>query len=329
VPNDDAGMTRGLIPFCQLWLGMRTQELEAMAQPILEEKADVHWVVAHGIGIALGNILRALQPKTPLHISIHDDPERVLFRRSRRFRLLARMVRKPMYQLLASAKSVDVTSDGMNEYYRRLCGIKSEFVHPYLCKPQTVSSFAQGNNELCIGHIGSIYSHEQFAKFLRAVGIYSAKKGCKPVLILIGRQQWSKEQFARELPVGASVRLLGDMREEDAIKELDRCDFVYAAYPFENSMQVFRQTSFPTKLSTYAQSQRPIFAHTPADSTLAGAVTRFQVGIVCSQPGVEAIANHIEIIQDRKIPSEDFAVFREKVFGVHNVRRLETQLLQA
>jgi hypothetical protein len=182
---------------------------------------------------------------------------------------------------------------------------------------------------LRIGHIGSIYSHGQFANFLRAAGIYSAKKTCKPVLILIGRQQWSAEQFARELPAGASVRLLGDMREEDAIKELARCDFVYAAYPFENSMQVFRQTSFPTKLSTYAQSQRPIFAHTPADSTLADAVTRFQVGLVCAHQGVDAIAKHIEMIQARKICSEDFEVFREKVFGIDNVRRLENLLLQA
>jgi hypothetical protein len=94
-------------------------------------------------------------------------------------------------------------------------------------------------------------------------------------------------------------------------------------------MQVFRQTSFPTKLSTYAQSQRPIFAHTPADSTLADAVTRFQVGLVCAHQGVDAIAKHIEMIQARKICSEDFEVFREKVFGIDNVRRLENLLLQA
>ncbi len=57
-------------------------------------------------------------------------------------------------------------------------------------------------------------------------------------------------------------------------------------YPAGGKYQLFRRTSLPIKVSTYVQAQRPIFAHTPADSTLACVVTKYKLGAVC-MAGIE------------------------------------------
>jgi glycosyltransferase involved in cell wall biosynthesis len=318
-----------LVDFYRLWSGRREKELIEMAKPILAASADVHWVVAHGEGIGLGIILKTLEPEIPLHVTVHDDPEHGLLKRSRRYRLLAHLVHKPMKELMTRADSVDVISRLMREYYHKQFGVKSEVVHICVDRLPKLAPFVKKDHQLKIGHIGSIYSHDQFAKFLQGVAVYALKKGLKPVLKLIGKQSWPAGRFAGKLSPGASVNLLGEMREEHAIAQLSDCDFVYAAYPFNNAARVFRQTSLPTKLSTYVQAQRPIFAHTTMDSTLANAVIEFQAGIVCPHSGVDAIAHHIEIIESLKISRENFEVFRDRLFGAHNVSRLENLLLQS
>lgn len=318
-----------LVDFYRLWSGWRKKELMEMAKPIQASSADVHWVVAHGVGIALGNLLKTLQPEIPLHVTVHDDPEHAVLKRSRRYRYFAWLVEKPMRELMVNADSVDVVSRLMQKHYRGKFGIQSEVVHLCVGKLPDVVPFARIKNELHVGHIGSIYSYSQFTSFLRGADIYCRKKGLNLVLKLIGKQSWPASRFAQYLSPGASVCLLGEMQEEEAIARLAGCDFVYAAYPFGHALRVFRQTSLPTKLSTYIQAQRPIFAHTPMDSTLADATTQFQTGVICPYSGVEAIAQHIARIENLVIRTDNFENFREKIFGVHNVNRLENLLLQA
>jgi hypothetical protein len=65
------------------------------------------------------------------------------------------------------------------------------------------------------------------------------------------------------------------------------------------------------------------------DSTLANAVLEFQTGTVCPHSGFEAIARHIELIENLKIGPENFEAFRDRLFGAHNVSRLENLLLQS
>lgn len=318
-----------LVDFYRLWSGGRKKDLMEMAKPILAASADVHWVVAHGVGIALGNLLKNLRPEIPLHVTVHDDPEHTVLKRSRRYRYFSWLVESPMRELMVNANSVDVISGLMQSYYRKKLGIESEVVHVCVDKLARMTPFIGKNNELHVGHIGSIYSYSQFANFLRGADVYCRKNGLNLVMKLIGGQSWPAERFARKLSAGASVSLLGEMEEKEAIAQLSGCDFVYAAYPFGHALRVFRQTSLPTKLSTYIQAQRPIFAHTPMDSTLADAMSRFQTGVICPCSKIEAIARHVALIENIEIRPENFETCRDEIFGVQNVARLEKLLLEA
>lgn len=318
-----------LIGFWRLWSLRRQAELQVLLKPLLDEEPDAYWVVAHGAGVAVGHLLRTIKPDIPIHVSVHDDPEHGIFGRSRRYRLLSRLARQPLRELLSAAKGIDVTSEGMQQYYRSIWEVNSEVLHPFVSTLPVPSFQPSGNGTLRIGHIGNIYSHEQFYSFLRGVGEYGRTHSAKVVLVIIGKMVRPVASFQACLPADAQVEALGDMDETRAVKELGRCDFVHAAYPFNRRCRVFRTTSFQTKLSTYVQAQRPIFAHTPMDSTLANAVTRFQTGLVCPHSGVKAIARHVKMIKDTELRSERFEIFRDKIFGIHNVNLLENLLLQA
>ena len=113
------------------------------------------------------------------------------------------------------------------------------------------------------------------------------------------------------------------------MRRLSECDLVYAMYPFRRNAAMFRRTSLPTKLSTYVQAARPIFAHTPADSSLAEAVVRFDVGKVCHAPAGESLTTVLEKILQTSWSRHAFDRLRESYYGYHNVERMEAFLKAA
>jgi hypothetical protein len=82
----------------------------------------------------------------------------------------------------------------------------------------------------------------------------------------------------------------GDLIEESAIPIFATCDLLYAMYLAGKKYELFRRTSLPIKVSTYAQAQRPIFAHTPRDSTLVCVVAKYKIGEVCESELEDEIA---------------------------------------
>ena len=144
---------------------------------------------------------------------------------------------------------------------------------------------------------------------------------------MIGETTIPQETIQSLMPAGAMLERIQAMAEAEAIPILGQCDFVYAMYPFEEKCRVFRGTSFPTKLSTYVQSQRPIFAHTPEDSTLADFVLTHELGIVCSALHPHEVARDVARIQAIPVPRDRFEAARAQVYGMQNPRRLEQCLL--
>ncbi len=72
----------------------------------------------------------------------------------------------------------------------------------------------------------------------------------------------------RALAGRVEVEHTGHIDEPEAIRHLQDCFLQYLNYPFPAIHAVRRQTSFPTKLSTYVKSARPILIHAPADSSV-------------------------------------------------------------
>lgn len=71
----------------------------------------------------------------------------------------------------------------------------------------------------------------------------------------------------------------GQLSEDEVVRRLQRTAFVYSMYSFNARHRLFRETSQPTKMSTYLMAARPILAHCPAGSSTIDMLTKFKLGV--------------------------------------------------
>jgi hypothetical protein len=302
----------------RLWLrGTSTRIREIAAQM----DADLYWIVAMNEGVLVALELSA--SGKPVHITVHDDPVSV-FQRSTRYRLLSSFMRRSFSQVMRSAKSFDVISHGMRDFYRERFGVECQVVYRYVQGLLRFKDRVISTEVLRVGHIGIIYDANQFREFVEALCAHGRNLGMPIKLVKIGRSR----EFERVQEVYPDlVEDLGQLPEKAAIEELSKCNFLYSMYPDTPRFEVFRRTSQPMKLSTYVQAQRPIFAHTPEDSTLAAAVRKYRIGSVCGSSDRQGIEVALKALQQlEEIPRERFEQARTELLGIAQVRDLENTL---
>jgi hypothetical protein len=282
--------------------------------------ADLYWIVAHYEGISVAAELLSLGK--PVHLTVHDEPLAMLIR-SRRFRPLWPLMSINFSRVLRGARSVDVTSTNMRDYFKRKYGVECFALYKYL--PQLpVMNFKLSEESLTVGHIGSLYHPEPFRNFVLACRDFAAKQSRSLKIVRIGDSPEIDKIASENL---ATFENHGELLEQDALPVLAKCDFVYAMYPAGLRFQGFRRTSLPIKLSTYIQAQRPIFAHTPSDSGLAQLISKFAVGTVCSsQVGADIELAIHKVLQGDEYSHSNFEALRADLMGETQLQSLRRAL---
>ena len=302
----------------RLWLRGTSGRIREIAARM---DADLYWIVAMNEGVLVALELSA--SGKPVHLTVHDDPVSV-FERSTRYRLLSPLMRRSFSQVMRSAKSVDVISHGMRDFYREKFGIESQVVYRYVQGLPRLKEHAISTDVLRVGHIGIIYNANQFREFVEALRVHGRNLGVPIKLVKIGRSR----EFEKVQEVYPDlVEDLGELPEKAAIEELSKCNFLYSMYPDTSRFEIFRRTSQPMKLSTYIQAQRPIFAHTPVDSTLAAAIRKYRIGAVCpfsDRQGIEVALKAFHQLEE--VPRERFEQARTELLGIAQVKDLENTL---
>ena len=281
--------------------------------------ADLYWIVAHYEGISVAAEL--LSMGKPVHLTVHDEPLAMLIR-SRRYRALWPLMAFTFARVLRGARSVDVTSTNMRDYFKLKYGVECFALYKYLPELPEVN-FHLSEKMLTVGHIGSLYHSDPFRKFVLACRSHAAKQNRSLKIVRIGDSSEMDKIAAENL---ATFEYHGELLEKDALPVLATCDFVYAMYPSGFRFKGFRRTSLPIKLSTYIQAQRPIFAHTLPDSGLAQLISKYGVGTVCSSEREPDIQQAIRTILDIKISRENFETIREDLMGPRQLQQLRLAL---
>jgi hypothetical protein len=281
--------------------------------------ADLYWVVAHYEGISVADEL--LTAGKPLHLTVHDDPLALLIR-SRRYRPLWPFMSRVFSRVLSGARSVDVISVKMREYFKQKYGVNCFALYRFLPELPMVRSYLS-KDTLTVGHIGSLYHADAFRNFIRAASRYAAAQDRSLKIVRIGDAPVIDKLASKNL---ATFENYGERLEQDALPVLARCDFVYAMYPGGFRFQGFRRTSLPMKLSTYIQAQRPIFAHMPADCGVAALIAKHGVGLVCSSNHEADIQNGIDKILSATITRQNFETMRSDLMGPHQLEQLRAAL---
>jgi hypothetical protein len=304
-----------------LWGGVQTPAFRRIVAALTSRGAQRYWIVGHVEGALVARALAASGAR--VHLSIQDDVPDGVFARSQRYRPLAGFVRPAFESTLRRVASIDVTSDGMQRYYEERLGVSSVVVHPFVGALPAAPSRPALAGELRLGHIGSIYSTDEWRALLRALQVVSAERGLAPKMLMIGLAA-KYRPIADEFP--GCVELVSDLPEAEAVERLFTCHVVYAMYPFDARSDVFRRTSLPTKLTSYIKAQRPILAHSPAGSTLLDIVERYRLGIACTASGGRDVEAALRAALAHDASASAFERARDEVYGDGNAARLSACL---
>jgi len=288
-------------------------------QLVSQMDADLYWVVGHYEGISVAAELQ--EESKPVHLTIHDDPFGTWIR-SDRYKWFQPLLPRTFPRILRNSRNVDVTSWGMRNLYRQKYGVNCFSV--YLHVPELPALAASPDpGRLTIGHIGTLYHPEPFRRFLAACQRVAAEQQRAVRILRIGASP-EMDVFAHENP--SLFESHGDLSEEAALPLLATCDFFYAMYPPGARYERFRRTSLPIKLSSYVQAQRPVFAHSPSDSTLARIVSSYAAGKACSSQDEGEIARQISELLTAPLVHENLEALRRDLMGIEQVHQLGAAL---
>jgi hypothetical protein len=244
-----------------------------------------------------------------LHVSVHDDPAGLAIK-SRRYRSFASLMDRRNSQLLRRAHSVDVVCDSMREYYKRRIGVDAGVVYRYihdlrLPVPDFAPAPAPDDPIIRIGHVGAFYSAPEVFAFVDALRNIAASDGIRLRLQNYGGVSAMTESLQANFP--DMVENVGNVPEDEVIRRLQSVAFVYSMYSFNPRHRLFRETSQPTKMSTYLMAGRPILAHCPDGSSTIDMLTRFKVGVYVSTMERQGLIDGIRSILAFRLDREEVA----------------------
>ncbi len=266
-------------------------EIDRYVQAIRDWSPDVVWVNAMNEGILVGKKFLDAGVRH-LHVSVHDDPAGLAIK-SKRYRALASVMDRRNTELLKRAHTVDVVSDSMRNYYQRRIGVDSGVVYRYihdlqLPEPQGARSAEDGI--IHIGHVGSAYSAPEVFAFLRALRAVAATDQVK---FRVTNYGVSPAMTAAEKEFPDIVENAGNTPEEEVIRRLQHTAFVYSMYSFNPRHRIFRETSLPTKMSTYLMAAKPILVHSPSGSSTMQLFSEHKLGLSETSLDIPRIANSV------------------------------------
>jgi hypothetical protein len=153
--------------------------------------------------------------------------------------------------------------------YQRRYGAASIVVHRGLAGPVQPSpaGVARDAGALEVGVMGNTYGYEQLLVLGAAVEAGARALSLAPRITIIGGGPG--ERLRADLAGRVEVEVTGHLDEARAVDRLARCFALYLNYPFGRLASVLRQTSFPTKLSSYLLAARPLLVHAPRESSIA------------------------------------------------------------
>ncbi len=223
---------------------------------------------------------------------------------------------------LRGANAIDATSWAMRNLYRKKYGVTCFSLYLHVKELPRLAGTPDAGR-LTVGHIGTLYQGAAFSRFVAGCKQVAAESKRKLRIVRVGASPELESFAARDPDVFESH---GNLSEDDALPLLASCDFHYAMYPGGSKFELFRRTSLPIKVSSYIQSQRPVFAHTPDDSTLACVIKKHSIGTVCASAEVAILADEIRKLLTAPRESRNFEAARADVMGPSQLEQLEAAL---
>lgn len=186
-----------------------------------------------------------------------------------------------------SSSGCATASWAMAEQYRHDYGARTVALLPSLdlslAMPPAKSSHA--GKDFVIGVAGTIYAMQEWRKLLGALNQAAWKICDREVSIRILGRRAAEIQADGE----ARVEFLGWRSQGETVRLLAETDVLYCPYWFDPAFEQEARLSFPSKLTTYLASGRPVLFHGPEYAAPALFLQEHAAGVMCHAKKRKAI----------------------------------------
>lgn len=269
---------------------------DEVAAYMRNENPERLWVILNSTAVIDTTYTLLRRHNIELLVQVWDDPEHLCRQRN-----LDRVTRERTWRrfeaIVRRAGKTAVICEDMAEAYAPLCPGGCVVVR-HGVDPETDKAHAGNdtNGEFKIGISGSMYSPASWKTLQQALDRLDWQiDGRQVVLVVVG----GKVEFTSR--ARAECRFLGWRPPEEAVGIMAGCDLLYLPQAFEGSSQRLTRLSFPTKMSAYAATGRPIFVHTPENSSLTRFCREHDVGILCNSLDNAVVAGLLRQLEDPKL----------------------------
>lgn len=178
-----------------------------------------------------------------------------------------------------------------------------------------------------IVYTGTIY-HAHYDAFVRLLQALAAMPETAAELHLYTPQP--QEELAKHGIVGPSVRFLGVVSQEEALKVQSEADLLFLPLAFFSEISEVLHASAPGKMGEYLASGTPILVHAPEDSFLSWYFTRHQCGCVVNSANWQALRDALEALQaDEKMRLTLTAAALRQAHNDFSIDFIRTEFLEA
>jgi glycosyltransferase involved in cell wall biosynthesis len=183
-------------------------------------------------------------------------------------------------KILSNSKTtVAAASWAMAEQYKQEYGCNAIPVIPGLPKDWASAPATSLNDAetLTIGFAGQLYSSEEWICLMQALESVDWKVAGRPVEVrALGRT------FGLSAEGRRNIRFYGWRSQRETLQILSDCDILYCPYWFSPKFETESRLSFPSKLTGYLASGRPVLFHGPSYSSPSRFLSEHDAAIQCN-----------------------------------------------
>lgn len=225
----------------------------------------------------------------PLLVNVHDDPvNRIKVKGYTDW--LVKLYQASFAKTMRTAKRCGVISQYMGEIYQERYGVKTTtlYIGVEASKCLPIRAFEAGKEPVLIGSIGSMNSAENWGLLIEAVRLINSRLGRKKIQILhIG-------SLPDHMRAPGEVEVTGWVPEDEYLHHLSRIDASFLNGSFAPQFSETSKLSFPLKIHSYIQAQKPMLAFGPSDSAVVRFVQDYQCGAVCTEFNLESLSSSLD-----------------------------------
>jgi hypothetical protein len=279
IHRSDAGLvSRSIDCLRRLWAYERFSRRTAsqLSEFLSQENTKPVWVIAESTAV-IDCVYYAFRQKAfPFRLQVWDDV-RYLASLKHLDAVSANRVFHRFRYLLTRAVDVAVIGEQMATEYLSLGAKNCRVIRHGLDIDVNVPALRSTAESFRIGFCGSAYASDAWASLLKALDRMNWTVASRPVeLWVVG----SEASFSAGQPVNA--HFWGRRSMEATTRLMGDCDLLYMPQSFQKNHDPLTRWSFPTKLSTYVATGRPVFFHTPTWGSLNSFAAQHGFQMVCN-----------------------------------------------